>query len=196
MSRKHDQAVEETKRLDAWVQSKPLGDILSALLSLTPEDYEIIGRIIQLMCFIDFNGRRALRALQAAPGASTKTRVQHMQDSQVLSHLREAIANGDFPNEDRAAAKSACDIAHEMAKLRHHLAHWACYRFPRADALIMMTYNAKEGTKRSGLPQEEDQLVYGILPLPELRAKIPRLAEASDVFSELTRTWTLRYVGE
>lgn len=119
-----------------------------------------------------------------------------MQDSQVLSHLREAIERAKIPEAERVAARNACNVAHEMANLRHHLAHWACYRFPQADALLMMTYNAKEGAKRSGRPQDEDELVYGVLPLPELRAKIPSLSLASDVLSELTGRWVVRYIGE
>ena len=194
MSRSPDEAA--VRKLDEWVRSQPLADVLSQVLGLTSADYEIVGRIIQLMCFIDFNGRRALRALQAAPGAATATKVQHMQDSQVLSHLRDAIETGVIPDDEKADAKSACDMALEMANLRHHLAHWACFRFPQADALLMMTYNAKEGAKRSGLPQGEDELVYGVLPLPGLRAKISRLSRASDVFSGLSGAWTHRYIGE
>lgn len=196
MSDGRQHAISDRTKLSAWVDSRPLAAALSELMGLRAMDYQLIGQITQLMCFIDFNGRRALRALQGAPGSTKATKVQHMQDSQVLSHLQEAIESTDLPDDERLAAEFACGVAREMANLRHHLAHWACYRFPQADALIMMTYNAKEGAKRSGLPIDEDELVYAIVSVPGLRGKIPPLTEASDLLSELTGTWVSRYIGE
>ena len=196
MARPTAEVEAEVNALNAWALSMPPSELLSHLTGLMPDDHKLTGQLVQLMCFVDFNARRALRALQAAPGSPGKTKVQYMPDSQVLDLLAAAIPGSPLTSAEKVAALKDVNFAITIANFRHLFAHWAGLKFPKNDALLMMTYNAKEGGKKSDLTVEEDNLVYAVVPLPEVREQIMHLVEISDRLSENAASWTIRYIGK
>jgi hypothetical protein len=192
-----EQLVAQMAELQTWVESMPVQDLLDQLEPLQSSDHELIGRLVQLMCFIDFNGRRAASALQSAPTyTGRKLDVGRMQDGQVIDHLKKLIEAVDLPSEEKSRGLKAMDIISGIANRRHHLAHWAARRFPQADAVIIMTMNAKEGGRHSGIDKGQDEFIYGLMSLIELKNLLAPLLAASDFLSPMAAEWTKRFVEE
>lgn len=188
--------LDQQQELKAWVEGLSPDQLAAELRPLTQQDYALIGAFVQLICFADFNIRRAANALQMAPGRTgRRSKVYWMQDSQVIDYLIKLIREVDVPPDERDAGAAALEFISRMSELRHHLAHWATKRFPQANAFIMMTMNAKEGHRRSGIAvSEEDALTYGVLFVSELERMIPHLSQASDELARLAPAWVQRFI--
>ncbi len=189
-----DLAIQQ-RELKAWVDALPPAELPNHLGPLTDRDYSQIGKLLQAMCFADFNIRRAANALQATPGRKRGAlKVYRMQDSQVLQYLPQLVTEAELPDDEKSSAIEALKFCARVAGLRHHLAHWATLRLPQGDAFIMMTMNAKEGERRSGLSSEEDAMTYGILFASDLDRAVTGALRASDALAELVPAWYERFI--
>lgn len=141
---------------------------------LTQSDLAMIGSIIQLYCYADFNARRIVNALRHAATGEPKS-VSRLQDAQVFPALeklvRDHLWDSDMKN---GLLKAAATV--EMHRMhRHNFAHWATRRIKGANALIMFTKNAKEAERRDGQTQEAGAAKYGILSLDRFPEEIRKL---------------------
>src|SRR4051812_7871114 len=108
----------ELRGLKAWVDELPPAQLPGHLRPLTDRDYSQIGKLLQAMCFADFNIRRGANALQAAPSFKRRmVKVYRMQDSQVLQYLPGLVTAADLPEEEKSSAIEALKFCARVSGL-------------------------------------------------------------------------------
>lgn len=147
---------------------------LNLTIKLRRADLHLIGEVVQLYSYADFNARRIVSALEHASTGDPKT-VSRLQDWEVLRDLK-ALARQHLPDgnlRDGILKVHGTLLMHRGH--RYDFAHWATRRVKGADALVMFTMNAKSAEKRAGTPLEAQQSRFGILPLAGFRAEVRKL---------------------
>jgi hypothetical protein len=172
-----------------------LGDqAVFQLAPLQPADLQVIGALIQLFAFADLNGRRVLgmmHRIKGEPPAIERT----VRDSDVLRQVISQIDCLGSSAEEAAEVERRLSRIAALAAHRHHLAHWAARRAPDADAIVAMTLNQREASRRTGVTLREFEAQYIVIPMPELRATLPLLQEDVDWFARMVVEWWRRHAS-
>jgi len=144
--------------------------------NLNSHDVAMIGTVIQVYCYADFNARRIIDVLKhTAMGAPrSASRLQDAQVFPMLEHIvREHLWDGDLKD---GLLKAAATV--EMHRVhRHNFAHWSARRVKGANALVMFTMNAREAERRDGVAPEPTEAKYGILSLDGFDEEVRKLQE-------------------
>lgn len=147
---------------------------LNLTIKLRRADLHLIGKVVQLYSYADFNARRIVSALEHASTGDPRA-VSGLQDWEVLRDLK-ALARQHLPDGNlRDGILKAHGTLLMHRDHRHDFAHWATRRVKGADALVMFTMNAKSAEKRAGTPLGAQQSRFGILPLAGFRAEVRKL---------------------
>jgi len=171
-----DPRLEELARIKQAFEVDPEG-FVNQTENLTDADVSMIGKVIQLYCYADFNGRRIIDAIRhAALGAGHRNGAR-LQDAQVFPYLREIVNEylWDSPLKDGLLAAATIVEMHRIH--RHNFAHWAARRLKGIDALVMFSKNAREAERRDGVAQQADEAKYGILPLAGFDREVHKLQD-------------------
>jgi hypothetical protein len=149
-----------------------------AFLNLTTKlrrgDLHLIGEVVQLYSYADFNARRIASALEHASTGAPMA-VSRLQDWEVLRDM-EALAREHLPDGNlRDGILKAHGTLLMHRDHRHDFAHWATRRVKGADALVMFSMNAKSAQKRAGTALGAQQSRFGILPLAGFRGEVRKL---------------------
>lgn len=186
-------AQKEIESIQAELNEK--GD--KALLDLQPltiNDCAVVGLIIQTFAYADLNARRAIEIIDFLEGKPIPATNETLRDNRVLPALRERSATLPISHDERAELLTAITMIEQFIRIRHLLAHWAARRHPTKDALIVMTTNAREASRRAGHGPERFRASNAIVPMPEVRANLPILEKNADYIAAKVRDWWLRFM--
>jgi hypothetical protein len=128
------------------------------------DDVVLIGKIVMLYSYIDFNLRRMIEILdhaKALPAAWLgKTAKMHLSDIETVLEAAPDI----LPNNALALQRIK-----EFRKLRNLLAHFAIKRFPTEDALVFVTKDAADYRNVLGAPPNPGVLMTAVAELGQIR---------------------------
>ncbi|MGF6313151.1 hypothetical protein ABIB82_007182 [Bradyrhizobium sp. i1.8.4] len=124
----------------------------------------LIGKIVMLYSYIDFNLRRMIEVLdhaKALPSAWLgKTAKMHLSDIETILETAPDIA----PNNALALGRIK-----EFRKLRNLLAHFAVKRFPAEDALVFVTKSAADYKRVLGAEADPGVVMTAVADLGQIR---------------------------
>jgi hypothetical protein len=142
--------------------------------NLNRDDVLMIGTVVQIYCYADFNGRRLVDVLRHAALGESRS-ASRLQDAQVFPALEKLVRDhlGDGDLKDGLLNASAMVELHRVH--RHNFAHWMARRAKGADAIVMFSMNSKEAERRDGAALDPHEAKYGILPLEGFAAEVEKL---------------------
>lgn len=128
------------------------------------DDVILIGKIVMLYSYMDFNLRRMIEVLDHAKALPTdwlgKTSKMHLSDIETVLETAPDIS----PNNALALRRIK-----EFRKLRNLLAHFAIKRFPSEDALVFVTKDAADYRKVLGAPPDPGMVMAAVVELSQIR---------------------------
>lgn len=134
----------------------------------------MIGSVIQMYCYADFNGRRIVDVLRHAALGEPRC-ASRLQDAQIFPMLiklvHDHIPNGELQD----GLLKASDTIELHRGHRHNFAHWMVRRVRDENALVMFSMNSKEAQRRDGLALNPKEAKYSILPLDGFDVEIEKL---------------------
>ena len=168
-----DPRLELITKIKTSFESDPTA-LINQTQNLNQADVAMIGTVIQLYCYADFNARRIVDVLRHAATGKPRS-VSRLQDAQVFPTLeglvREHLWDGQLKDGLLHAASTV-----EMHRLhRHNFAHWIARRVKGADALVMFSMNAREAERRDGISQQPKEAKFAVLPLAGFSDEVRKL---------------------
>lgn len=128
------------------------------------DDVVLIGKIVMLYSYIDFDLRRMIEVLDHAqsipPTWLGKTEKMRLSDIETVLET----APGITPNNALAFRRIK-----EFRKLRNLLAHFAIKRFPTEDALVFITKDAADYKKVLGAEPDPGVVMTAVAELSQIR---------------------------
>jgi hypothetical protein len=128
------------------------------------DDVVLVGKIIMLYSYIDFNLRRMVEVLdhaKALPAAWLgKTARMHLSDVETILETAPDVS----PNNALALRRIK-----EFRKLRNLLAHFAIKRFPTEDALVFVTKDATDYKKVLGAEADPGVVMAAVAEMSQIR---------------------------
>jgi hypothetical protein len=128
------------------------------------DDVVLIGKIVMLYSYIDFNLRRMIEVLDHAkalpPAWLGESAKMHLSDIETILDTAPDIA----PNNALALRRIK-----EFRKLRNLLAHFAVKRFPTEDALVFVTKSAADYKRVLGAEPDPDVVMTAVADLGQIR---------------------------
>lgn len=157
-------------------------------------DILMIGTLIQLYCYADFNGRRIVDVLRPAALGEPRS-ASRLQDSQVFPILTKLVTD-HLPESDlRNGLLRASETVEMHRAHRHRFAHWMVRRVKSENALVMFSMNSKEVERRDGAALDPKEARYGILPLDRFDAEVEKLKGHTNYLAR-TAAWLEREVDK
>lgn len=191
--RSPDEAQKEIESIQAELNEKGERALLD-LQPLTGNDCGVVGLVVQTFAYADLNARRAIEIIDFLEGKPVPAANKTLRDNEVMPALRDRSAALPISDDERAELLTAITVMEQFIRIRHLFAHWAARRHPRKDALIVMTTNAREASRRAGHGPERFRASNAVVPMPEVRANIPILEKNADYIAAKVRDWWLRFM--
>ena len=145
------------------------------------DDVVLIGKIVMLYSYIDFNLRRMIEVLdhaKALPAAWLgKTGKMHLSDVETILETAPDIA----PNNALALRRIK-----EFRKLRNLLAPFAVKRFPTEDALVFVTKSAADYKRVLGAEPDPGVVMTAVADLGQIREVCRMIEEMQHWLSAAT----------
>lgn len=186
-------AQKEVENIQAELDEKGETALLD-LQPLTINDCGVIGLVVQTFAYADLNARRAIEIIDFLEGKPVLGASKALRDNEVLPALRDRSTALPISEEERAELLTAITMMEQFVRIRHLFAHWAGRRHPHRDALILMTKNAREASRRAGHGPERFKASNAVIPMPEVRANLPILQKNAEYIAAKVRDWWLRFM--
>ena len=161
---------------------------------LKTTDITMIGTVVQLYCYADFNGRRIVDVLRHAALNEPRS-ASRLQDAQVFPVLTKLVIDHLPENDLRSGLLSASETIEMHRCHRHNFAHWMARRVKGENALVMFSMNSKEAGRRGGALLDPKNAKYGILALDGFDAEVEKLKGHTNYLAR-TAAWLEREVGK
>lgn len=189
---------ETSREMQAIVAEMAVGGdaVIETLLTPTNSDCAVIGRVLQTFAFCDLSARRGLDIIDHVEGKSVPHANQTPRDNQVFQLLVERAAVLPISVQERSALKSAVGMLSQFVHIRHHFAHWAARRHPVYDALVMMSFNRRETSRKLDHNPERFKAAVAVVPMPEIRANLPLIENNANFVSARVTDWYHRFITE
>jgi hypothetical protein len=148
----------------------------------TKDDLALIGSVIVLYSYIDFNLRRFIEVLEKAGVLQGdwkgKTAKMSIVDVQTIIE-----AMPDWATNNRLAFKRI----KEFRGTRNLMAHFAVRRFPNEDAFVFVTKSASDFKRVLGYDPEPGMVMTGVADVPQIREVIKVIDGLLTWLSQATR---------
>lgn len=152
------------------------------------DDVALVGKIVMLYSYIDFNLRRMIEVLdqgKALPAAWIgKSAKMHLSDMETILETSPDTS----PNNALAFQRIK-----EFRKLRNLLAHFAIKRFPTEDALVFVTKDAADYKKVLGAAPDPGLLMVAVAEVSQIRDVCKKIEEIqhwlSGATNEIENAW-------
>jgi hypothetical protein len=153
---------ERTLYLQNLVNASP--DAIINWPTPTRDDHVLVGRLVMLYSYIDFDLRRMIEVLDHAGHLPEKWAGKSEQMS--IADVETALET--MPDTSPPNATAFAKIR-EFRKLRNLVAHFAIKRFPNEDALVFMTKSAADYKRALGKKPAPGVVMTGSMDLQQIR---------------------------
>ena len=165
---------------------------ISQTVDPSSADVLMIGTVVQLYCYADFNGRRIVDVLRHVALGEPRT-ASRLQDAQVFPMLTRLVEE-HLPGGNLRDGLLTASATFEMHRAhRHSFAHWIVRRVRGEDALAMFSMNAREAERREGGELAPQEAKFGILPLEGFGQEVEKLKGHTNYLAR-TAAWMERNV--
>lgn len=173
----------------SFVDSFSPEDFTNKTVPLNHDDYALIGKLVQAYCWADFNGRRVLELLWSVNGTLFGRKAASLRDGDVIRELGVETEKLVGMPDLKLGLMRVFEILNMHKDRRHELAHWAARKIKDLDALLMLSKNNKESSRRgidiSGELGDDDGLVgYAVMPIRELRDECEKLLHHNEYLAK------------
>lgn len=163
---------ERTRYLQNLVNNSP--DAVIKWPTPTRDDHVLVGRIIMLFSYIDFDLRRMIEVLDHANKLPSKWAGKSAR--MLIGDIETTLQTMPETGHSNAAA---FELIQEFRKLRNLLAHFAIKRFPSEDAFVFLTKNADDYKRVLGKKANPGVAMTGSMDVQQIRnvcGELERLA--------------------
>ena len=148
---------------------------VSELWNLTNEDFMILGKYIQMYCFIELNIRRLFNSIVSTELFEIKSKGR-VNIPFILDKLIELVG-------DNLVESSKVDeIIGKLKEIkfrrdyRNIFAHWAAKKIPNEDGIIFFASDDSDYKKIFGGKIEADMAAYAIFDVADIRGLVTHLS--------------------
>lgn len=167
-------------------------DIFSCTENLRPEDFQLIGALVQMYNFIEFNLRRSIEIFAHAGLIPFPKPALRM--AELVNKAKSAIEKMGAENENIADSLARLNEIELRREFRNLLAHWAAKRVIGKDALILFSQDSKDLQRATGKGLEKDFSGYCIINLADIRGLVTHLTSYERWIAEKVSIWHAKYL--
>lgn len=173
-------SVETPRGLELMAKVKAADPAMKDWPSPTKDDYLLIGGIVVLYSYVEFNPRRLVEVFDHAGKLPTKLmkKAGNLEVGEVEKAVRSATIWTD------PSGQSALDRLAELRPLRNLVAHFIVRRFPEDDAFLFMTKSTRDYKRVFGKDPEPRAAMMAVIERKEI-AKV--LKEIQHIHSWLAK---------
>lgn len=148
---------------------------VSELWNLTNEDFMILGKYIQMYCFIELNIHRLFNSIVLAELFEIKSKGR-VSIPCILDKLIELV--GDNLVESSKVDETIGKLKEIKFRrdYRNIFAHWAAKRIPNEDGMIFFASDDSDYKKIFGEKIEADMAAYAIFDVADIRGLVTHLS--------------------
>ncbi|WKZ93223.1 hypothetical protein P0E69_04670 [Chimaeribacter arupi] len=148
---------------------------VSELWNLTNEDFMILGKYIQMYCFIELNIHRLFNSIVSAELFKIKLKGR-VSIPCILDKLIELV--GDNLVESSKVDETIGKLKEIKFRrdYRNIFAHWAAKRIPNEDGMIFFASDDSDFKKIFGKKIEADMAAYAIFDVADIRGLVTHLS--------------------
>ncbi|WP_439212620.1 hypothetical protein [Duffyella gerundensis] len=148
---------------------------VSELWNLTNEDFMILGKYIQMYCFIELNIHRLFNSIVSAELFEIKLKGR-ASIACILDKLIELV--GDNLVESSKVDETIGKLKEIKFRrdYRNIFAHWAAKRIPNEDGMIFFASDDSDYKKIFGEKIEADMAAYAIFDVADIRGLVTHLS--------------------
>jgi hypothetical protein len=154
---------------------------------LTQRDYVLVGQIIVLFSYVDYNPRRIAEAADHAgmlkpPWKGKSARLTIEQTEQAVKSLDWSDAN------QGALAKIS-----KFRGLRNMLAHFVLRRFPKEDAFVCAAISARDYEKQLGVKPVPGAVLTAVLDHDQVKEAVKHIEHVQLWLARVTSEFELKF---
>ena len=169
-----EEAKAEGRQIIAAIEARG-GDAAEFLLPLTPEDYQLVGIVIQWTAYALLAAQQLIDFVEEQKGCPIRLANASLRDNEVIPLLLDQVSELPISAEDGDSLVVALTMIQTMMDLRHHVAHMALRKHPDVDALIGLSLRRRENFRQAGLEPKYGEAMVAYIHLPELRSNLAPL---------------------
>lgn len=177
-------SLQEMKRILVKIDGKELENSEP----LHAHDLQLIGELIQIYNYIEFNLRRCIELFTHA-GMIAKT-----DKILPIARLSSVAMEGISKAEDGYAWAARLAEIELHRDARNQLAHWAARHISGESALLILSMNPAESKKRIKKPADHGHSTYGVMLVKDLQWLVRHIARHEKMLAEATSSWHQRYI--
>lgn len=146
------------------------------LWNLTNEDFMLLGKYIQMYCFIELNMHRLFNKLELTGVIKTKSK-DRVNIPYILDKLIELMS------EDLVESSKVDEVVGKLQEIKYRrdyrniFAHWAAKRIPNEDGMIFFASDAQDYKKKFGGEINADIAAYVIFDVADIRGLVVHLSD-------------------
>lgn len=138
-------------------------DLLAGTSSLEEDDFNLIGKFIQIYCYSDLNARRIIDTVRFARTGREEEFASKLNEIDVLDHLKRCVEPWVGPEHIGDGIRKAAVTLGMHRVMRNSFAHWAMRKTGDGNGYIMFTMQAGEVKKRGHNPHGRDEATWGLV---------------------------------
>jgi hypothetical protein len=161
-------------------------------------DFKVIGTLIQLHSFMDFNLRRALEIFHGAKMIPKKYQklYPNLPDAMLTEALGEIIKSMDPEIENVELAQIWIEVINTARANRNLAGHFAAKRFPNHDVYVFVSKSNRDAKRFFGFDLADRQVHFSIVGRTEFAEAAQADKSALDWLVPKIPEWHKRYSGE
>jgi len=148
---------------------------VSELWNLTNEDCMILGKYIQMYCFIEMNIHRLFNSIESAGLFEIKSKGR-VNVPYILDKLIELVGENLVESSKVDGTISMLKEIKLRRDYRNIFAHWAAKRIPNEDGMIFFASNDSDYKKSFGRKINADIAAYVIFDVADIRGLVTHLS--------------------
>ena len=158
----------------------------------TKSDLLMLGQYVQTFNAIELNLRRMLRLFREA-GLIGGSRAEKLFSDQLINLARRGVKKMELAEEDLENVLHVLKLTEKVLPYRNLFAHWALYRFPDADAYILITADDRDARQLDDQVPAYDGLHYCVMQKKYMSAFTDRLNFVDGWLSQQVSRWIVDY---
>lgn len=152
---------------------------------LTPKEFTLIGKFIQIYCIADFNSRRVIDVMREIRTGNKENFASTLNEADTLVHLRKSAEMWQGRDDIRMALINLVNLLEMHRQFRHFFAHWVVRKVKGTDVFLTLTKSADKPIKRGGITQDVDKATYAVFMASTLQIEMSKLLEQGKFLAKL-----------